>query len=129
MTEKLDQILDLERKFWTEGPGFYNANVDDACMVAFDPDMAKTMSNADVSATVEENGRWQEVEMDLKATHEPTPDIIFLTYEASAHRDGENYHALVSSAYAQRGDAWKLTFHAQTPLPDKAHTHRREQAM
>lgn len=45
--------------------------------------------------------------------------MAFLTYRASAVR-GEDvrYRALVSSAYVKRGDAWKLAFHQQTPLPE-----------
>ena len=43
-------------------------------------------------------------------------DSVIISYECRAKRkNGEPYHALVSSGYRKRPDGWKLAFHQQTP--------------
>jgi hypothetical protein len=51
------------------------------------------------------------------ATARLSDSSAVITYECSAKRkNGQPYHALVSSGYAKRADGWKLAFHHQTPL-------------
>ncbi|MEO5324093.1 hypothetical protein PV773_12290 [Mesorhizobium sp. CC13] len=116
MTLDRDQLLELERKFWTGDSKFFAEHADRECLVAF-PDMAGVMSNADLAATASKPNRWKHLEMKLKGIVEPGNDIAVLTYEASAERDnGEPYRALVSTGYVRRLQGWKMMFHAQTPL-------------
>lgn len=42
-------------------------------------------------------------------------DGAVIVYGVVAERDGAAYSALVSSAYARRGGAWRLALHQQTP--------------
>lgn len=115
MTTTQDLIA-IERNFWTQGQKFYRDNVDEECLVAF-PQMAKVLSNADVAATVKDDERWRNVEIKSKGLVEPASDLAILTYEASATRhDGTPYKALVSSGYVKRQNGWKMAFHQQTPL-------------
>ncbi len=114
------ELLELEKGFWSLGETYFKANADRECLVAF-PDMAKTMSNSDLSATVRNTNRWRDLTIDLKGMVEPGSDVVLLTYEATATREnGEPYSVLVSTGYVKRANGWKMMFHAHTPLAAKA---------
>jgi hypothetical protein len=117
---KVQELLDLEEHFWTQGRTFYREHVDGECLIAF-PQMAQVMSNEDVAATVKDDQRWHDVEIVSKGLVEPFSNLAIITYEASAKsHDGKPYKALVSSGYVKRKDGWKMAFHQQTPLPAAA---------
>lgn len=110
-----DELLDIEKGFWTGDKAYYEKHVDRDCLVAF-TEMAGVLSNADLAATVKKGNRWRDVEMKIVGMVAPFENVAILTYAASAVRgDGERYSALVTSGYARRADEWKLMFHAQTP--------------
>lgn len=110
------QLLEMERKFWTEGESFFRQSVDEECLMAF-PQTAGVMSKPEVAATVHRGSRWHDVEIWPRGILEPTKDFVILTYRARAIRaDGELYDALVSTGYVKRSGAWKLAFHQQTPM-------------
>lgn len=110
------ELLDIEKGFWTGDSAYYEANADVECLVAF-PQMAKAMTNAELAGTAGKPNRWRDLDIKLKGMVEPGSDIIMLTYEARATREnGESYAALVSTGYVHRADGWKMMFHAQTPL-------------
>lgn len=112
-----EQLLALEKKFWTGDSAFYEQNVDESCLIAFTRDMAGVMSNKDLAATVKSGNRWTNLEVDLKGLIRPSDDTAILSYEGHATREsGEDYAALVSSGYVKRDGRWKLVFHQQTPL-------------
>lgn len=120
MTVNRDELLELEREFWTGNQEFFAENADRECLVAF-PDMAGVMSNAEIAATASKPNRWRNLEMKLQGMVEPGNDIVMLTYEAKATRDnGEPYSALVSSGYVHRLQGWKMMFHAHTPTSPEA---------
>lgn len=121
MLASKDELLALEKGFWTGDEAFYKANADKECLVAF-PEMAMAMSNADLAATAKKPNRWKDLEIEPKGFVEPGSDIVLLTYEARATRStGEPYAALVSTGYVRRADGWKMMFHSQAPLQaDKA---------
>lgn len=114
------ELLDLERGFWTGDSAYYAANADTECLVAF-PQMAQTMSNAELAKTSTNPNRWRDLDITLKGLVEPGSDIVILTYEAHATREnGDPYAALVSTGYVHRVNGWKMMFHSQTPLETKA---------
>ncbi|MDG4877822.1 hypothetical protein P9273_22210 [Mesorhizobium sp. WSM4935] len=116
ITANKQELLDIEKGFWSGGSAYYEANADMECLVAF-PQMAKAMTNAELAATASEPNRWRDLDITLKGMVEPGSDIVMLTYEARATRDnGESYAALVSTGYVHRADGWKMMFHAQTPI-------------
>ena len=97
MATNHDEILALEKDFWTGGEKFFEAHTDKDCLVAF-PGM-------------------RDLEIELKGIIEPSDGVVLLSYEAHAIREnGEPYNALVSTGYVKRGDGWKMMFHAQTSL-------------
>lgn len=116
MMANKNELLDIERGFWSGGADYFKANADTECLVAF-PQMARVMSNSDLAATATDPNRWRDLDIDLKGIIEPGSDIVMLTYEARATRqNGEAYAALVSTGYVHRVNGWKMMFHAQTPL-------------
>lgn len=118
MKAAMDELLALERAFWTGDRHFFEENTDAECLVAFSPDMAGVMENKELAATVQDGNRWKTLDLDLKGTMQLSDDFFLLTYEAKAMRaDGDEYHALVSSGYVRRADGWKMMFHQQTPVP------------
>ena len=79
-------------------------------------EMAGEMSREDVAKTAEK-GRWKDVKMQKKGIAKLSDSTVVISYECNAHRkDGQPYHALVSSGYTHRPDGWKLAFHQQTAL-------------
>ncbi|RUX24243.1 hypothetical protein EOA23_22460 [Mesorhizobium sp. M2A.F.Ca.ET.042.01.1.1] len=110
------ELLDIEKGFWTGDSAYYEANADVECLVAF-PQMAEAMTNAELAGTASKPNRWRDLDIKLKGMVEPGSDIVMLTYEARATREnGESYAALVSTGYVHRADGWKMMFHAQTPI-------------
>ena len=108
-------LLAIEKQFWTGGPEAYREHADGSCLVVF-TEMAGVMAKDDIAKTAEK-GRWKDVSMEPKGLAELSNESAVLSYECTAKRkDGEPYHALVSSAYVKRADGWKLAFHQQTPI-------------
>ena len=108
-------LMTIERSFWTGGPEACEANADRECLVVF-TEMAGIMSRADIARTAEK-GRWSDVSMKPKGLAELDDTSAVVSYECTARRkDGKPYHALVSSAYVKRPEGWKLAFHQQTPI-------------
>jgi len=116
ITANKEELLGIERGFWTGDSAYYEANADMECLVAF-PQMAQAMTNTALAKTAKKPNRWRDLDIKLKGMVEPGSDIVMLTYEARATREnGEPYAALVSTGYVHRADGWKMMFHAQTPI-------------
>ena len=108
-------LLTVEKNFWTGGPEAYEAHCDDQCLVVF-TEMAMVMTRADIARTAEA-GRWGDVELTPKGLVQLSDQSAVIAYECSAKRkDGQPYRALIGSGYVRRPDGWKLAFHQQTPL-------------
>jgi hypothetical protein len=108
-------LLVIEKTFWTGGPEAYRKHADEQCLVAF-TEMAGVMSKDDIAKSAEA-GRWKDISIKQKAMAQLSPSVAVITYECSAKRqDGQPYHALVSSGYVHRPNGWKLAFHQQTPF-------------
>jgi hypothetical protein len=120
ITANKEELLDLERGFWSGNSAYYEANADVECLVAF-PQMAQAMTNGDLAKTATKPNKWRDLNIKLKGMVEPGSDIVMLTYEAHATREnGERYAALVSTGYVHRADGWKMMFHSQTPIATSA---------
>ena len=94
-------LLRLEKGFWTEGGDYYRTHVDEECLLAF-TEMAGVHSNEEIGCV------------------QLLDDAAVITYEVNATRsNGEPYKALVSTGYVKRDGEWKMAFHQQTPLDVK----------
>ena len=108
-------LLRIEDGFWTGGPEAYLRNTDTQCLVAFS-ETAGVMSREGIARSAE-RGRWMDVSLKGKGMAQLSDTSAVVTYECNAKRkDGQPYHALVSSGYVKRPEGWKLAFHQQTPL-------------
>jgi hypothetical protein len=110
-----DEVLEIERGFWSGGPDYYRQNLDDLCVTAF-TEMAGTFKKDDIAGMITETDRWRDLSLDVKGCLEPAPGFAILTYAVKATRkNNEPYAAAVTSAYVKRNGAWKLVLHQQTP--------------
>jgi hypothetical protein len=112
-------LLKLEKGFWTEGGDYYREHVDDECLLAF-TEMSGVHSNEEIAGMNPGANNWKNVELDEKGFVQLSDDSVVLTYEVNAQRKtGEPYKALVSTGYVKRDGEWKMAFHQQTPLDEK----------
>jgi hypothetical protein len=115
MTAK-DDLLALERGFWTGDAAFYRQNLDAVCVTAF-TEMPGAFKKDEIAGMIKDSGRWRDLDIEVKAFLEPLPGLALLTYQVRATRkSGEPYAAVVSSGYVKRDGAWKMVLHHQTPL-------------
>ena len=108
-------LLAIEKQFWTGGPEAYQQHCDDRCLVVF-AEMAGVMAREEIAKTAEK-GRFSDVAMEPKAFVDLADTTPVISYEVTAkRRDGQPHHAFVSSGYVKRPDGWKLAFHQQTAI-------------
>jgi hypothetical protein len=108
-----NQLMQIERTFWTGGPEAYQAHTDDKCLVVF-AEMAGVMDRDEIAKSAEK-GRWTDVKLHAKGFVQLADDCATVAYDCTAKRkDGQPHHALVSSTYVKRPDGWKLAAHQQT---------------
>lgn len=116
-TDAEQTVLDLERRFWTEGGGdpvFWSRHFADDGLVALP--MA-IMDKAETVAAMEQARPWAGVTFDDTRFVHIADTAIAVAYRATARREGDpaDYTAIISSVYARRDGRWLLVFHQQTP--------------
>lgn len=109
-----DELIVLERGFWTEGADYYRMHVDRSCLIAF-AEMAGIYDADSIAKTVQ-GARWTDLRIEPVGFMRLADGAAILCYEASATREGEPYRALASSGYVRREDVWKMVFHQQTRI-------------
>lgn len=115
------QLLDIERRLWTNDPVFYREHLWQDALLVF-PETGVITRDAAVEAILRENRegrRWAEVRFEGVRSLAPTADVQLLHYRVVARWAHETsaIAALASSVYAHRDGTWKLVFHQQTPIP------------
>jgi hypothetical protein len=114
-----DEVLAIERGFWTGGADFYRQNLDDVCITVF-TEMAGAFKRDEIAGMITDTDRWRDLNLDVKGFLEPAPGFAILTYAVKATRkSNDSYAAAVTSGYVMRNGAWKMVLHQQTPLPVK----------
>ena len=114
------QLLDIERKLWTNDPTFYKSHLIDESLLVF-PETGVVTKSIAVDAIFAENAqgrKWAEVQFDDVRRLQLADDAALLTYRVTdrwEHEEAKSL-ALASSVYVKRDGAWKLAFHQQTPL-------------
>ena len=89
-------LLAIEKRFWTGGAEVYRQHADANCLVVF-TEMAGVMAKDDIARSAEA-GRWKDVAIKPKGLAELSAGSAIIAYECTAKRkDGQPYHALVSS--------------------------------
>ena len=112
-----DDVLVLERRFWTEGggdPAFWRTHFASEGLVAL------SFGVMDKDQTVDAMGRaqpWRAVEMTDPRVRSLGDHAVLLTYRADAVReDDSTYAAVVGSVYVRYDGDWQLAFHQQSPV-------------
>lgn len=122
MHEFPDQLIDIERKLWTNNAVFYKDNLTEDCLLVF----AETgVISRDVAVDAirkenEEGRRWAEVDLDKIHRVSFAVNVALLNYRVKARWEHEELPitALASSLYVNREGKWKLAFHQQSPIKE-----------
>ena len=115
-----DELITVERGFWTEGADYYKKNLDDI-RDGLRRDGRCVQERRDCRDNPGAN-RWRDLSIEPKGFLEPAPGFAILTYQVQAKRKtGEPYGGVVTSGYVKRNGEWKMVFHQQTPKAIAAH--------
>jgi hypothetical protein len=118
--EHQEQLLDIEKKLWTNNAVLYRDNLAEEALLAF-PETDVITRDVAVEAILQENAegrRWAAVQFDAVRSLRLSADAVLLTYQVTARWEHESSEivARASSVYVKRESGWKLIFHQQTPL-------------
>jgi hypothetical protein len=120
VTQTADAALfAIKERFWLKGEVYFLAHVDAQCLLVFPtmPDFHGVHSREEVAATAKQPNRWSGLKMSNRQLIRPGEGVAIISYRVDATQaDGKPYAALIGSAYAKRGDGWKLAFHQHSPL-------------
>ena len=112
-------LEELERRGWdalsTDGAGgpFYDDVLDDEPIMLLPGGMVLTDRAAMVEAM--SGPPWSSHELEDVQVRMLGDDAGIVTYGVVARRGGDEYSALMASAYVRRDGRWRLAFHQQTP--------------
>ncbi len=120
-TALTDEILAIERRFWTESddPDTFRELVADGGLSVIEP-MGAIEKDQAISMTAE--APWTDVEMTDVVVHAITSDVAILTYHGSARqaKEGTPYRGSIASTYVRIGGRWQLAMTAHQPWEPKA---------
>ena len=78
-----DEVLAIERGFWTGGANFYRQNLDDVCVTVF-TEMAGAFKRDEIAGMITDTDRWRDLNLGIKGFLEPAPGFAILTYAVKA---------------------------------------------
>lgn len=116
--EQIIQILDIEKKLWTNDPEFYHQALREDAMLVFKETgvIGRDFAVDAIRKEKSENRIWEEAAVDDVQHLWISDDVIAITYRVAAKLKNQDqwYHALASSVYHNTTSGWKLVFHQQT---------------
>jgi hypothetical protein len=114
------QLLDIERKLWTNDAALYKDNLIEESLLVFAETgvISRDVAVEAIRTEIAEGRRWAEVDFNDVRIMRLAEDVALLTYRVASRWEHEasKTMALASSVYVNRGGAWKLGFHQQTPV-------------
>jgi hypothetical protein len=111
-----ERLLHLESQFWEAAgdPEFYDAHFADDGLMAF---TVGIIAKPEVLAATKAAPGWSSFTIDDPRYVEVGDDVAALVYATEAEDGrGEEYRAVVTSVYVNRGGEWILVIHQQTPI-------------
>lgn len=102
-----------EEIMWTGAAGERSRRLDGAVLMLFGPTGIIGRSRA--TALMADAPPWTRATLSDRHAIE-TDDVVVLAYRVEAWRGETRYLALCSSTWVQRGAAWRMVQHQQTPL-------------
>jgi uncharacterized protein DUF4440 len=116
MSQTTDEILALERRFWTEAdnPRFFEENLASEAISVIEP-MGFIEKEQAVSMAADKP--WTEVEMKDVHVLQMAPDCVILAYHGRGSREGDEKPFLgsIASTYVRRDGRWQLALTAHQP--------------
>ena len=116
MSTDTDDVLALERRFWTEAddPDFYRQHMADDGLTAMEP-MGFIEKSQAVSMTAEKP--FEDVEMTDVTVRQVAPDCVVVAYHGQGRHEGdeEPYRGSIVSTYVRRDGRWQLVLSAHQP--------------
>ena len=120
--EEILQLIDIEKKLWTNDPDFYETTLTEDAILVFGETGVISRSYAVKAINDERAGGkvWEDVAIDDLRNHWVTDKVVMITYRVTAKWKNidEPIHCLASSLYTRKSGKWKLAFHQQTPIPE-----------
>lgn len=121
MNENTDEVLALEKRFWTEAdnPDLFRETFAEEGIFAGEP-MGFIGKQQAMAMTAEEP--WTEVEMSDVHVVQLTPDVVILAYHGQGRHEGneEPYRGNIASTYVRRDGRWLLALTAHQPQKTEA---------
>lgn len=119
--ERKPRLQRVEERLWKGDADYYRQHLaDDALLVFADP--VGVLDKEAAIRSLAARPPWKEVTLTAVRILELSADAVLLTYRVTALREGSPppqqatpYQALGTSVYVERGGAWLLVFHQQTP--------------
>ncbi len=115
-----DELIDLESEGWhalsaggAAAAEFYGRVLDDTVVMLLPGGMR--LDDRDAILESMSGAPWTSFALEDPQVLALGADSAVVAYGVVAVRDGAEYSALVSSAYARRDGGWRLVFHQQTP--------------
>ena len=116
MSTDTDDVLALERRFWTEAddPEFFRQHMADDGFTVIEP-MGVIEKAQAVSMTAEKP--FEDVEMTDVTVRQVAPDCIVVAYHGQGRHEGdeEPYRGSIVSTYIRRDGRWQLALSAHQP--------------
>jgi hypothetical protein len=116
--ERKPRLQRIEERFWKGDADYYRQHLAEDALLVFAEPVGVLDKDASVQ-TMSQSPRWKEVTLEAVRILELSASAVLLSYRATAVREGAEtpYVTLASSVYVERGGAWLLVFHQQTPAP------------
>lgn len=119
MSKATDQILEIEKGFWTQSndPRYFEENIADGGLSVIEP-MGFIEKQQSVKMTAEKP--WEDVEMLDVQIREVAPDCVIVAYHGRGRQDGgKPYEGTIASTYVKHDARWKLALTAHQPWKPK----------
>jgi hypothetical protein len=108
----VDQLWELERRFWLEGIPVYEAHLHEDARMIFPG--TGILDRPAILDSVRGGPRWDHVDMCNRQLAD-AGDVVLLAYVAIARRgDSQPYRAFCGSAYIRKPPAARMISHQQT---------------
>ncbi len=117
MSEDTDQVIALERKFWTHAndPAFFQETVADDGISVIEP--MGFIEKPQAVQYAAQGQPFKDVKFKDLLVRELTPDCVILVYHGQGWGDGgeEPYRGSICSTYVKRDGRWQLALTAHQP--------------
>jgi hypothetical protein len=121
MTSDTDEVLAVERGFWTQAndPSYFAQNIADGGLSVIEP---LGFVEREQVVAMPADRPWLEVEMHDVVIRQISADCIILAYHGRGRREGDAapYLGSIASAYVRQDGRWRLAISAHQPWAPKA---------